>query len=114
RVSRNTKLMRRALDRTRGGLRGLALVAAVLTLPAVLFTWGCADDDSAPRGEITCDEFCARHIDCESDPDGLCALGCLILQAQCQDLAQELAECLLSRPDSDFECNEDEVTRPKE
>jgi hypothetical protein len=72
----------------------------------------CAGD-AGPQAEITCDEFCARHLDCKADPDIRCPTVCAIAQERCLELAEEYAACLLARPDSDFECNDADVTRPK-
>ncbi len=100
--------MLRALIRIEGGA-----LAVIVALGAATVLGSCAEDDPASQSGITCSEFCERHIDCDSDPDGRCPLACSILRERCHDLARDLAECLMSRPDSDFECNEDEVTRPK-
>ena len=87
--------------------RGLAF-SLVLLWPV-----GACSDDSGPQPEITCDQFCSRHLDCRLDPDIRCPTACSILQEKCLDLAEAFAACLLARPDSDFECSEDDVTRPK-
>jgi hypothetical protein len=57
-----------------------------------------------------CDGLCGRALDCDNEDFAECVDNCEDSAELCPDESDDVIECSLARPDSDFECDNNGVT----
>lgn len=86
----------------------------VLLALAVTLSFGCSDDDEFSSPTWTCEQSCEYSIGCDNDPVDDCLTQCQVLLATCPAETQASLDCGANTPETDFECDEDGETSPKD
>lgn len=91
----------------------LSLACAAGTL---LTFSGCGDDSGANSStpESSCAALCDKQQGCPNDDQDTCVATCEQILDKCPAQAKAANDCTLSRPASDFSCDETGQTRLKE